>query len=62
MFVKALMQLAQQHGVSQLVIVGSDPQTGESKLYASDETLVALAPLIREKLDAKAFVGETAWD
>ena len=61
MFVKALMQLAQQHRISQLVIVGTDPQTGESKMYAADETLTALAPLIRDKLDAKVFVGETGW-
>ena len=60
-FVNALKQLAQHHGVQQLVIVGIDPQTGESKLYAADDTLLALAPLIREKLDAKAYVGETGW-
>lgn len=61
LFVKAITQLAQQHGVKDLVIVGIDPQTGESRLYAADATLVALAPLIREKLDAKVFIGETGW-
>ena len=60
-FVIDVKRLAERHGVQHLVIVGIDPQTGESRLYAADDTLVALAPLIREKLDAKAFVGETGW-
>ena len=59
-FVQQIMPIAVKLGIPMLVIVGVDPQTGEMKLYGSQEARTATRTLVAEKF-LLADVGEAAW-
>jgi hypothetical protein len=55
--------LAQQLGVSTLIIVGKDPRTGEMNLFADTSSLVALRDFVEAKFVEKlGVVAETSWN
>lgn len=58
--VAAIKKYAIQLGVNQLVIVGRDPQTNETRVYG-DKDNEQLRALIAEKF-ALADVGDTSWE
>lgn len=64
---QALLQqigpVAQQLGISTLLIVAKDPQTGELAMFGSTESMGTLRDFTERKFDDKlGIVGETAWE
>jgi len=62
-FLQQIAPLAQQLGISTLMIVGKDPQTGELALFGDTASLVALRDFVEQKFVEKlGVVAETSWN
>ena len=62
-FLQQIAPLAKQLGISTLMIVGKDPQTGELNLFSDTSSLVALRDYTEQKFIEKlGVVAETSWN
>lgn len=62
-FVQQISQIAKQHGITTLIVIGRDPVTNEVKLFggtAAKNAETDLRALVAEKFGLGE--GETAWN
>jgi hypothetical protein len=62
-FIQQLLPLAQQHGVTTIVIAAKDPRTGEIGIFGSVEAMNELRDAVEQKFIEKlGATAETAWE
>ncbi|HEV3059652.1 MAG TPA: hypothetical protein VGY48_15485 [Vicinamibacterales bacterium] len=62
-FLQQIAPLAKQLGITTLVIVGKDPQTGETALFGDTSSMVAVRDFTEAKFVEKlGVVAETSWN
>lgn len=62
-FVQQIMPIAQQLGVTTIVIAARDPATKEIGIFGSVEAMTDLRDAVEQKFNEKlGLVGETSWE